>query len=391
MTGRALSQQSARLVAGIMSGTSLDGVDVAIARLIGHGASMEVTQVGFVTTPYRVSLRALLMEAATSEAFSVTQLSQLNVRVALAYARCVRKAMKATGVNALDLVGSHGQTIRHVPVAVPCAGRAVASTLQIGDPSVLANLLRVPVVGDFRMADMALGGQGAPLVPYFDYVTLRDVAQTRGLLNVGGIANLTVLPAGCAIEDVYGFDAGCGNMVLDALAERLLDAPYDPGGQTAAQGQPSERVLGEMLRDPFLARRPPRSTGRTWYGPAYVERFLAACSGHSTADILATATALTARSVQHSYHTFVQPLHPFDVLIVSGGGRHNRTLMRMLQACFAPVRVIASDAMGVDSDAKEALCFAVLAHEAMDGICASMPGATGAHRPTILGKICLPG
>ncbi len=391
MTRLPLSPQREWMVAGVMSGTSLDGVDVAIAHIAGHGPSIEVSQKGFSTTPYCPSLRTLLMEATTSEAFSITMLSQLNVRVAHEYARCVLSAMKAAGVDALDLVGSHGQTIRHVPDAAPCAEMEVASTLQIGDPSVLANLLRVPVVGDFRMADIALGGQGAPLVPYYDYVVFGDKNQTRGLLNVGGIANLTVLPSGGNSKDVSGFDTGCGNMILDALAELLLGMPFDRDGRVAALGRPSEAVLSELLRDTYFLMHPPKSTGRERYGPSYVRRFLAACSELSKEDILATATALTARAACQAYRAFVQGTNLLDVLIVSGGGRRNKTLMRMLQDCFAPVEVAPSDAFGVDSDAKEALCFAVLAHETISGRPTNMPGATGALRPTILGKICLPG
>jgi len=380
----------AKVVAGVMSGTSLDGVDVAIVRITGMAPDVDIDLQGFVTVPYSLPLRSLLMEAATQEIFSVAMLSQLNVRLAHEYAHCIQAAMEQSGVDRLDFVGSHGQTVRHLPDASECAGMPIASTLQIGDPSVLANLLEVPVVGDFRMADMALGGQGAPLIPYYDFVALGDVTRTRGLLNVGGIANLTVLPEGGNRGSVYGFDTGCGNMVLDALAEQLLGASMDRDGQTAASGQPSEAVLDSLLQDEYFHRLPPKSTGRERYGPAYVSAFLDACAGLSNADVLATATALTARSVYYAYRTFVASLHPLDVLIVSGGGRHNRALMQMLSECFAPIPVTSSDAFGVDSDAKEAVCFAVLAHAAMQGYPAGMPGVTGASASAFLGKICMP-
>ena len=385
-----LDSAHARLVAGVMSGTSLDGIDVAIAHIAGRGNGLTVVPRAAASEAYRPDLRAMLLEAATSETFSVTLLSQLNVRLAHAYARCVRRTMTRAGVNTLDLIGSHGQTVRHVPKARSCAGLAVASTLQIGDPSVLANLLRVPVVGDFRMADMALGGQGAPLVPYYDLITFGHAERTRGLLNIGGIANLTVLPAGCGADGVSGFDTGCGNMVLDTLAVQLLKQPMDHGGKAAAAGRPAGRVLRAFLRDAYFRAPPPKSTGRERYGPDYVRRFLAACSGLSTQDTLATATALTAQSVWRAYRDFVHGRHPLDTLIVSGGGRRNKTLMQMLRQCFAPIEVTTSDALGVDSDAKEALCFAVLAHETLNGHPTSLPGVTGASRATILGKICLP-
>ncbi len=381
-----------RLVAGVMSGTSLDGVDVAIARLTGHGKAMDVTQLAFHSTPYPRTLRTLLMEAATADAFSVVQLSQLNVRLAHVFADCIRTAMDQVQTATLDLIGSHGQTVRHVPRTEDCAGLAIRSTLQIGDPSVLANLLGMPVVGDFRMADMALGGQGAPLVPYFDWIAFGDAHMTRGLLNVGGIANLTILPAGGGLRDVIAFDTGCGNMVIDALAARLLGQPFDQDGAIAAQGRPSKAVLCVLLQDPYFRRLPPKSTGRAYFGPAYVERLIDACRGLAVADIMATATALTARSVAQACQTLIRsrcPL-PLDILIVAGGGCHNRTLMRMLREALAPVPVTSSDAFGISPDAKEALCFAVLAHETMCGYATGIPSSTGAQRAAILGKICRP-
>ena len=381
---------ASRVVAGIMSGTSLDGVDVALARIKGHHAEVEIDFCGFATVPYSNGLRPLLMEAATRESFSVEMLSQLNVRLAHEYARCVRQIMTQAGVDKLDLVGSHGQTIRHVPDAQDCAGMPISSTLQIGDPSVLANLMSVPVVGDFRMADMALGGQGAPLVPYYDYLVLRDDNQTRGLLNIGGISNLTIIPRGGGPSEVYGFDIGPGNMVIDALSDQLLGVPMDMDGAVAAEGEPSESVLQRFLKDEFMHRSPPKSTGRERYGPDFVSGFSEACSGLDRSDILATATALTARSIYQAYTNFVRPRHTVDVLIVSGGGHHNRTMMKMLVTLFDPIRVVPSDDMGVQSDAKEALCFAVLADATMEGHPTGMPGVTGASRSAIQGKICLP-
>ena len=388
--GHPLVAQHERLVAGVMSGTSLDGVDVAIARIRGNGPSVRIAPLGFQSTPYPPPLRTLLWEAATRDVFSITMLSQLNVRVAHAYAHAIETTLQQIGIPSLNLVGSHGQTIRHVPQPAPCAELRVASTLQIGDPSTLAHLLNTPVVGDFRMADMAVGGQGAPLVPYFDYVTFSDPHETRVLLNVGGIANISVLPKGGDNTTVYGFDTGCGNMVLDALAEHLLGEPFDRDGQAAARGIPSDKVLETLLEDAYYEAPPPKSTGREHYGAAYVQRFLAACGTLSTADMLATATALTARSIWLGYETFVRPRHPADVLIVSGGGRHNRMLMQMLKDVFAPVPVRPSDDYDVDADAKEALCFALLAHETMNGYPSNIPGATGARCPAVLGKICLP-
>ncbi len=381
-----------RLVAGLMSGTSLDGIDAVVARLAGSGKDLRVEPLAFVAVPYPSSLRALLLRNSDPATSSVYDLSQLNVRLAHAYAEAVGRAADAAGLDPgdLDLVGSHGQTVHHVPEAAACAGERVASTLQIGDPSVLANLLGVPVVGDFRVADMALGGQGAPLVPYFDYVCFSDPAETRGLLNLGGIANLSVLPAGGGPEAVYAFDTGPANMVIDALARHFFDQPFDDDGALAAAGRIHNDLLAGWLADPFFAQPPPRSTGRERFGAAFVERLLEGARGLPPEDVLATATMLTAASVYQAYARFVRPRHALDVLIVSGGGRHNGFLMHKLSDCFAPIAVRAVEDYGLEADAKEALCFAVLAHETINGVATNLPSATGAARGTLLGKICLP-
>ncbi len=387
-----LLAQDARLVAGMMSGTSLDGVDAVVARLTGSGPSLRIEQRAFVTYPYPKALRALLLKNSAPASSSVYDLSQLNVRLAHVYAGAVRRVLDAARLTPadLDLVGSHGQTVHHVPDPAACAGQPVASTLQIGDPSVLANLLGVPVVGDFRVADMALGGQGAPLVPYFDALAFADAAETRGLLNLGGIANLTVLPRGTGPDAAFAFDTGPANMVADALADRLFGLPFDDDGARAARGTIDNTLLADLLGDPYFERPPPKSTGREHFGAAFTDRLLARAASLSPADLLATATALTAASVFQAYVRFVRHRHPIDVLIASGGGRHNGFLMRKLADAFAPIPVRPVDDYGVDADAKEALCFAVLAHETLNGVPTNLPAVTGADRPTLLGKICVP-
>jgi anhydro-N-acetylmuramic acid kinase len=344
-------------------------------------------------TPYPETLRDLLLKNSTPDTSSVIDLSQLNVRLAHVYAGAVREAARTAGLalEEIDLVGSHGQTVYHVPEPTPCSGQDVTSTLQIGDPSVLANLLRIPVVGDFRVADMALGGQGAPLVPYFDYIYFADARETRGLLNLGGIANLTVLPAGAGPEAVYAFDTGPSNMIIDALARRLYGKPYDDGGRLAAQGSVQEQLLASWLDDPYFAQPPPKSTGREYFGQVWLDAHLnGQPDEEDPADLLATATQFTARTIYDAYVRYVQPRHRLDVLIASGGGRQNARLMDSLAALFAPAPVRPIDDYGIDAAAKEALCFAVLAHECINGAPTNMTGATGAARPTLLGKICIP-
>jgi anhydro-N-acetylmuramic acid kinase len=389
-----LHQQSARRVVGLMSGTSLDGVDAVLARLDGTGPALSMEQEAFVHRSYPSALRALLERNSAPDASSVRDLTRLNVRLADAYADAVDAVLDAAGTtrDALDLVGSHGQTVQHLPDPADCAGRDVRATLQIGCPSTLANRLGVPVVGDFRPADLARGGQGAPLVPYFDYVTCTADDEDRGLLNLGGIANLTVLPANGAPTDVRAFDTGPANMVIDELAARLFDTPYDPDGRHAADGKADHDLLADLLSGDFFHREPPKSTGRETFGADYVDTLLgtAQSRGLSPADTMATATLLTAASVYQAYARYVRPDQSIDVLIASGGGVHNDTLMTMLENAFAPIPVRPASAYDLDPDAKEALCFAVLAHETVNGTPTNLPSVTGASAATLLGSVSVP-
>jgi len=389
-----LHRQSPRTVVGLMSGTSLDGVDAALVELEGSGPDLTMEPEAFVHVPYPGALRNLIRQSTDPDSSSVQVLTRLDARLAETYAEAVDRVLAEanTDRNALDLVGSHGQTVCHLPEPADCAGARVRATLQLGNPSILATRLNVPVVGDFRPADMALGGQGAPLVPYFDYVTFTDADEHRGLLNLGGIANLTVLPAGGTPDDVQAFDTGPANMVIDALADRLFDAPMDRDGQHAAAGTPDHDLLADLLEGPFFRREPPKSTGRDDFGADYVDRLLNAAQsrGLSPEDTMATATLLTAASVYQAYAQYVRPDQSIDVLIASGGGVHNDTLLRMLRDAFAPISVRIASEYGVDGDAKEALCFAVLAHETVNGVPTSLPSVTGAERAAILGSLSVP-
>jgi anhydro-N-acetylmuramic acid kinase len=377
-----------------MSGTSLDGVDVVIAKLTGSGPALRIDQRAFLSAAYPPALRQGLLRNSRADTSSVRDLSQLNARLASMYADAVQQALDQVHLTPddLDLVGSHGQTVHHIPTPEDCAGESVASTLQIGDPSMLANQLGVPVVGGFRAADMALGGQGAPLVPYFDYVYFTDPGETRLLLNLGGIANVTLLPPGADPGDVLAFDTGPANMVIDALANRLFDRPYDPEGSLAAEGTPNNDLLASLLGDTYFTQPPPKSTGREYFGTDYVDGLLDAARsrGLSPHDTLATATMLTATTVYQAYARFVRTEHAADVLIAAGGGLHNGTLMQYLADCFSPIPVLPASDYGLDGDAKEALCFAVLAHETLNGVPTNLPSVTGAARPTLLGTICMP-
>ena len=376
-----------RVVAGLMSGTSLDGVDAAVCRLAGSGPELRVETLGFVSVPYpgpfREALRAQT-EAATSD---VRTLALAHAALAGLFADAVGGALAQAGLgaSALDLVGSHGQTVHHVPEAAAVGGVRARATLQIGDAAGLAARLGVPVVADLRSADLALGGQGAPLAPYLDACLFASAAETRGLLNLGGIANLTVLAAGAPAEAATAFDTGPANVVADALAQRLFGVAYDRGGALAAQGTPDLALVERRLAAAYFRREPPKSTGRELFDAAYADA-LAADGPADPHDLLATAVALSAHAVADAARRFAPPL---DRVIASGGGVHNATLMRMLgDALGVPVETTA--AYGVDPDAKEAVLFAVLAHEWANGVRTGLPAVTGASRPAFQGALWMP-
>ncbi|MCY4000876.1 MAG: anhydro-N-acetylmuramic acid kinase [Bacteroidetes bacterium] len=390
-----ITPQDHRCVAGVMSGTSLDGVDVVIAHLDGHGKDLCIKKWFGASYSFPDPLYDGLKRAADQEQISVVELSQLNVRLAHEYAHTIKTTIEAGGMSMeqLDLVGCHGQTIRHIPNQEKIAGKMIHSTFQIGDPATMSQILGVPVIGDFRLADMACGGQGAPLVPYFDYVIFTHDQQTRGCLNIGGVANITVLLPSAEIQDVYGFDTGPGNLLMDSLCRQFFNLPYDEGGRIAQSGTVHEPLLSQCLEDAYFTATPPKTTGREYLTSVFLNEFLHQSSQISLEDLVATATALTAASVWKGYETFIQPRCTLDRLIVSGGGAHNQALMDYLKDYFSlsktPVVIETTDPYGIDADSKEALCFAVLAHETANGIPTSIPSVTGAHRSAVLGKLCM--
>ncbi len=384
-----------RLVVGLMSGTSLDGVDAALARLDGSGREQKIAMLHFISVPYPDDLRRLLLKNSQPASSSVLEISQLNVRLAHTYADAVNLVLSHAGksIEELDAVGCHGQTIYHVPDPELCAGLPTRSTLQIGDPSTLANLLSTTVVGDFRLADMAAGGQGAPLVPFFDHVYFSDAKEHRILLNIGGIANLSLLPANAASDSIIAFDTGPGNMVIDAVVQRFFDRSFDEDGQIAFQGAVNDALLQRLLAEDYYKKAPPKSTGREYYNQEYVNALISSSEALGVdrpQDLVATVSALTIEAIAQSYFEFIEPQMPAHRIIVSGGGVHNRYLMEGLKSRFGPVHVDSMETFGLDPDAKEALCFAVLAHETLNGVASNVPSATGASKPAILGKICLP-
>lgn len=375
-----------------MAGTSLDGVDAALVSLSGTVRRPQARLMRFVTVPYSAALRERLLAVAGGQRVSAGELSALNVTVGHAFARAALRACREAGIEParLAVIGSHGQTVFHQGRAV---GQSPASTLQIGEPAVIAELLGVPVVADFRSADIAAGGEGAPLVPMVDYLLLADARQGSVALNIGGVANVTVIPAGAGAGDVFGFDTGPGNMVMDALVRRFTKGRrrYDPGGRQAARGRVIESVLAEALRFPFFGRRPPKSAGREEFGAAFVSRYFPDRRPSRPEDLLRSAAELTACSIAGALEEFVFPRLGMKGnlrrLVISGGGVRNRLLVARLEALLPALRVCKSDDFGWPADAKEAMAFAVLADRTMQGLPGNLPAVTGARENVVLGKV----
>lgn len=375
-------------VIGLMSGTSLDGIDAALVEVRGHGAQAQVRLERFVTLPFPPGLRDAVEQLFdTHHAGSAAELSAVSFRLGHAFADAAEQV--AAG-EPIDLIGSHGQTVWHQPPWMKSREDLPASTLQIGEPALIAARTGAVTVADFRVADVAVSGEGAPLVPYADWVLFRRPGGVRALQNIGGIANVTVVSD--RLGDVFAFDNGPGNMVIDALARHASRGAeeFDRDGALSARGRVLPALLAELLDDDYLRRPPPKSTGRERYGRAFVTGLLERHAEADPFDLLATAVAFTAESIADGYRRFVLPRAPVDEVRVSGGGAHNATLMAHLRRLLAPLPVREFDDLGVPADAKEAVAFALLAVETIHANPANVPAATGARRPAVLGKICLP-
>jgi anhydro-N-acetylmuramic acid kinase len=348
-------------VAGVMSGTSLDGIDVAIVEIRGR----HIETVGFQSTPYPATTRITLLGE-----LQTAQISRLNFYLGELYARAVLKAANRFGL--VQLIGCHGQTVFH---------EGGSNSLQIGEPAVIAEQTGLPVVSNFRARDIAAGGEGAPLVPFVDFRLFRHPARARVALNIGGIANVTVIPPSAGPDDVTAFDTGPGNMVIDALALEFTNGrqSFDRDGRIAASGRINRKLLSQLLRDSYYRKPGPKSAGREQYGAVFVKRMRE--SEPSLENLIATATALTAATIARALRGIEGDL------IVSGGGVHNRQLMAEIAAFLPRMQVAASADYGIDPDAKEAIAFAVLAYETWHGRPANLPSATGARRAVVLGDI----
>lgn len=385
---KTLWDKPSRLVVGLMSGTSADGVDAVLTKITGAGLDTKVEQLGFYFQPFESTARQRILEVAGGSFGGAREVCLLGVYLGKCYADAVRELLRQTGTEKVDLIGTHGQTVWHAPEQTPYLGGTVRGTLQIGDPSYLAEEFGCPVVSDFRVRDMAAGGLGAPLVPYTEFILYRREDADVALQNIGGIGNVTLLPAGCRLDEVTAFDTGPGNMVMDALVTRMTAGKlsYDDGGRLAASGRVIPELLGWMLTDPYLEKKPPKTTGREYYGEGYV-RALLARGDYPVVDVLATATAFTAESIALSLRRFAKRMP--EILVVGGGGSRNPTLLRRLQEALPECRVQTQEDLGFSSDAKEAAAFAILANEAVFGLCNNAPSATGADHGVVMGRVNL--
>lgn len=375
-----------------MAGTSLDGISAAVVQVTGCGTETKIVLLEHATFPYDPEIKRAILSASTPRSGTVDLISEMNFVIGELLADAARRITEQAGLKMtdVDLIGSHGQTVYHCPFESRTVWKT-PSSLQIGEPCVIAERTGVTTVADFRTRDLAAGGGGAPLVPYVDFIFLRSPEKSKVVLNVGGIANLTVLPRGCTVDDVFAFDTGPGNMLIDAVVKEVTRGAeeFDREGRMGASGTVDAELVNELLTHEYFRTEPPKSTGRELFGSKFLMLFLerAGSRGLSGNDLVASATALTPCSVYDACQRFVFPRVEVDELIISGGGSKNETLVRMMRDRFAPVPVTYSDDYGISSMAKEAIAFAVLANETVCGGCSNIPGATGARRRVILGKI----
>jgi len=378
-----------RRIIGLMSGTSADGVSAVAVEITGTGTETSLEVLGFETYDYPPELREEVFRLFTPESSSVDAISHMNFVLGEFFAETALRLMVKYDLDPseIDAIGSHGQTIHHLPKLRDSHGFNVRSTLQIGEPAVIAEKTMIPVVADFRKADIAAGGEGAPLTPFLDYILHRSPDRGRVLQNIGGIANLTYLTAGASTGDVVAFDTGPGNMVIDAVAMRLASEPFDRDGGIAAKGIVDQGLLDELLGHPYFARSPPKTTGREEFGESYATVFLRRCEERRLGleDAAATATVLTVESIARAYEELLPEGGSIDEVYLSGGGANNRFMVESLRTRLAPIPVGLSDELGLPGEAKEAVLMAVLANEHLSGNPGNIPGATGARKPVVLG------
>lgn len=379
---------------GLMSGTSADGLDLAFITIQQGKEIPEFILQDFITIDYSPDLKEKILQVAAPNGGSIEEVCKLNFFLGHLYSNIVCDYLNEHQIDPtnVDFIGSHGQTVCHLPEKISEYGITYGSTLQISDPSIIANRTGILTVGDFRIADVALGGEGAPLVPIFDYLYFRNPQKNRIILNIGGIANITYLPVNCKFDEIIAFDTGPGNVLIDTIAQKFFGLPFDRDGLQATKGNINYDLLTNLLKDEYFYRIPPKSTGREKYiGPFYkqLNNFIAD-KNFSSNDLITTVTELTAVSIFKASQKFLGENAAIQELIVSGGGSKNPVLMDRLEHYFGKTQIIISDDLGLPSEAKEATCFAMLAYQTLAGKPSNLPSVTGAKKQTLLGKICVP-
>lgn len=398
MTMGITADKETRLVVGMMSGTSVDGVDAALVEISGSDANPSVKLLAFENNPFPEGVRKKIFELFRAETATVDKVGYMNFLLGELYAAAALSVIEKAGLRPedVDAVGSHGQTIWHEPSASAPDGIPVRYTVQIGEGSVIAQRTGIPTVSDFRVADMAEGGQGAPLVPFSEYLLYRRPEETILLQNIGGIGNMTVMPAAARAEEVFAFDTGPGNMIIDAVVSAVTRGreTYDAGGARGARGRVCQELLALLQQDAYYTQALPKTTGRERFGVQYTQDILHWQKAHglSDDDLVATVTDLTAWSIADAYERYVLPKYRASELIAGGGGSYNKTLMAFLKKRMEPygVRVRIQEDLGFSSDAKEAVAFALLADRTVRGLPNTLPSVTGARREVIMGKLSLP-
>lgn len=390
-----LCAKSSKKVLGLNSGTSYDGIDAAIVEITGWGKATRVQLLAYHNYAYSTETRRLIAELFDPGTGGVDRICLANFYLGELFAGSALGIIDEAGLSPadIDLIGSHGQTIYHLPSPIKVEGIPVRSTLQIGEAAVIAERTGITTVADFRVRDVAAGGEGAPLIPYVDYLLFGGDDQRRVIQNIGGIANLTLVGGGLGPGEIIAFDTGPGNMVIDGVVNRLTEGRlfYDRDGLIAAAGQRHPALLAKLLTHPYLAKQPPKSTGREDFGADYIGFVLDESNKFELTieDLIATVTAFTVETIARHYEEYIVPRYGMDEVIIGGGGAYNPTLLRLLAARIAPVPVRRHEDYGISSDAKEAIAFAILANEALHGEPTNLPAVTGAKRPVVLGKFIL--
>lgn len=386
-----LLNKDSRLVVGIMSGTSADGIDVALCRINGHGPDSKIEQLAFYFEEFTGEVKEKILNIAGGGLTNSKELCKMNFLLGRLYASAVKKMCDKQGLDYkdIDLIASHGQTFWHIPKEETYLGHSFKSTLQMGETSILAEEFGCPVIGDFRVRDVAAGGFGAPLVPYSEFLIYRSKEENIALQNIGGIGNITFIRADCELDDVFAFDTGPGNMLIDAIYSYITKGKctYDCGGDFASKGMIDEKLLAYLMKDEYVRKVPPKTTGREYYGSTYVDKILKVSKDNNISDenLMATITAFTAKSIAYSVQEYLEDLP--DKLIVGGGGSKNKTLIKYLKEFLPECKVLLNEDLGIDSDAKEAVAFAVLGNEALFASYNNVPNVTQARRKVVMGKI----